>query len=88
MFAAIIVVAPATGASINPARTFGPMLALQTYGGTVHWSQLPIYWIGEFAGATLAALAYLAMSATRAARPVIPDYPLRTATTESATSSG
>jgi glycerol uptake facilitator protein len=86
VFAAIIVVAPATGASINPARTFGPMFVLQTYGGTVHWSQLPIYWIGEFAGATLAGLAYFAMATTRSARPVIPDYPLRTATTESAAS--
>jgi glycerol uptake facilitator protein len=84
VFAAIIVVAPATGASINPARTVGPMFALQTYGGAVHWSQLPVYWIGEFAGATLAAVAYTAISATRAARPVIPDYPLRTATTEGA----
>ena len=63
------------------------MLALQTYGGTVHWSQLPVYWIGEFAGATLAGLAYLAMATTRAVRPVIPDYPLRTATTEGAASS-
>jgi glycerol uptake facilitator protein len=86
VFAAIIVVAPATGASINPARTFGPMFALQTYGGQVHWSQLPVYWIGEFVGATVAALAYTAISATRAARPVIPDYPLRTATTEGAPS--
>jgi len=87
VFAAIIVVAPATGASINPARTLGPMLALQTYGGTVHWSQLPVYWIGEFAGATLAGLAYVTMSVTRAARPVIPDYPLRAPTIEGAATS-
>jgi len=84
VFAAIIVVAPATGASINPARTLGPMLALQTYGGSVHWAQLPVYWIGEFAGATLAGLAYAAISATHSTRPAIPDYPLRTATTEGA----
>ena len=33
VFAAIIPVAPATGASINPARTFGPMLVQQIAGG-------------------------------------------------------
>ena len=43
VFAAIIPVAPATGASINPARTFGPMLVQQLAGGTVKWEQLPVY---------------------------------------------
>ena len=37
VFAAIIPVAPATGASINPARTVGPMLVQQIAGGTVKW---------------------------------------------------
>ena len=41
VFAAIIPVAPATGASINPARTVGPMLVQQIAGGTVKWEQLP-----------------------------------------------
>ncbi|MDT7678797.1 MAG: glycerol uptake facilitator protein, partial [Pseudonocardiales bacterium] len=41
VFAAIIPVAPATGAAINPARAFGPMLVQQLAGGTVTWSQLP-----------------------------------------------
>jgi glycerol uptake facilitator len=86
VFAAIIVVAPATGASINPARTIGAMLALQTFGGTAHWPQLPAYWIGGLLGATLAGLGYVAISATRSGRPVVPDRPLRTATTEGATS--
>ena len=36
VFAAIIPVAPTTGASINPARTLGPMLVQQLAGGTVH----------------------------------------------------
>jgi glycerol uptake facilitator protein len=88
VFAAIIVVAPATGASINPARTFGPMFALQTFGGSVQWSQLPVYLVGEFLGAALAAGAYVAISTTRSARPAIPDHPLRTATTEGAAPAG
>ena len=41
VFAAIIPVAPTTGASINPARTVGPMLVQQIAGGDVSWAQLP-----------------------------------------------
>ncbi len=50
VFAAIIPVAPTTGASINPARTFGPMLVQQIAGGSVSWSQLPVYLAAECAG--------------------------------------
>src|SRR5690349_24965432 len=66
VFAAIIPVAPATGASINPARTFGPMLVQQIAGGSVSWSQLPVYLAAEFLAGALAALAYVAISKTRA----------------------
>jgi glycerol uptake facilitator protein len=65
VFAIIIVVAPATSASINPARTIGPMIILAAYNGTVHWSQLPVYLGGEFAGGILAALTYLAIANPR-----------------------
>jgi glycerol uptake facilitator protein len=65
VFAAIIPVAPATGASINPARTVGPMLVQQIAGGDVHWNQLPIYLLAEFIGAALAGLAYGAISVVR-----------------------
>jgi len=82
VFAAIIVVAPATAASINPARTFGPMLVLEMFGGSVAWSQIWGYFIGEFLGASAAGLAYVTMAKTRAARPTIPDYPLKDATAE------
>ena len=47
VFAAIIPVAPTTGASINPARTFGPMLVQQLAGGAVQWGQLPVYLAAE-----------------------------------------
>jgi glycerol uptake facilitator protein len=66
VFAAIIPVAPATGASINPARTIGPMLVQQLAGGTVKWGQLPVYLAAELLAGALAALAYAAVSRTRA----------------------
>jgi glycerol uptake facilitator protein len=72
VFAAIIVVAPATSASINPARTIGPMLTLQALGGDVLWNQLPAYWIGEFVGGTLAAMAYLGIARTAVDRVPVP----------------
>jgi len=68
VFAAIIPVAPATGASINPARTLGPMLVSQIAGGTVHWGQLPVYLLAEFAGGIAAGFAYLAVATVRTAR--------------------
>ena len=82
VFAAIIVVAPATGASINPARTFGPMFVLQVLGGAVKWNQIWAYLIGEFAGGTLAGLAYVALSRSRATSVRVPDLPLPKAAAE------
>jgi len=64
VFAAIIPVAPATGASINPARTFGPMLVQQLAGGSVQWSQLPVYLLAELAAGVAAALAYTVVAKT------------------------
>jgi glycerol uptake facilitator protein len=61
VFAAIIPVAPTTGASINPARTFGPMLVQQLAGGSVQWEQLPVYVIAEILAGVVAALAYTAL---------------------------
>ena len=64
VFAIIVVVAPATSASINPARTIGPMLIQQIWGGTVHWTQLPVYLAAELLAGVAAALAYVAVSRT------------------------
>ena len=66
VFAAIIPVAPATGASINPARTAGPMFVQQLAGGTVHWGQLPVYLLAECLAGVLAGLAYTLVSRTAA----------------------
>jgi glycerol uptake facilitator protein len=66
VFAAIIPVAPTTGASINPARTIGPMVVQQLWGGTVHWTQLPVYLIAELLAGAAAAGTFVAISRTPA----------------------
>ncbi|TPW77865.1 MIP/aquaporin family protein [Schumannella soli] len=71
VFAAIIPVAPATGASINPARTTGPMLILQILGGDVHWEQWPVYVLAELAAGIAAAGAFTLVSRTRADRSTL-----------------
>ncbi|MGI8625492.1 MAG: MIP/aquaporin family protein [Geodermatophilaceae bacterium] len=66
VFAVIIVVAPATSASINPARTVGPMLVQQLAGGDIQWEQLPVYLIAELLAGVAAALLYGLLSRTPA----------------------
>src|SRR4249919_2830879 len=70
VFAAIIPVAPATGASINPARTFGPMLVQQIAGGQVEWSQLPVYVVAALLAGVAAALLYGELARTPADRAI------------------
>ena len=64
--AVIIIVGPATGAAINPARYLGAVFMLQAFGGHVLWSQLPAFLIGEFAGGALGGLAWAAIGRVRA----------------------
>jgi len=66
VFAVIIIVGPATGAAINPARYLGTFLMQAAFGGNVSWGQVPAYLIGEFAGGVLGALAYLGLARSRA----------------------
>ncbi len=68
VFAAIIPVAPTTGASINPARTFGPMLVQQIAGGDVKWGQLPVYLVAELLAGVVAAVLFGALARTPADR--------------------
>jgi aquaporin Z len=51
----ILVIAPFTGAAMNPARAFGPALASN------HWTNWGVYWIGPLAGGFLAGLLYDAL---------------------------
>lgn len=59
VFAIGMAIAPASGASINPARTLGPMLVGEGAGAVVHWSQLPVYLVAELVGGVLAGLVYI-----------------------------
>jgi glycerol uptake facilitator len=54
----IMVIGPISGGSVNPARTFGPYLATEIFGGSTPWSEFWIYWAGPLVGGGLAALAY------------------------------
>ncbi len=56
--AVIAVLGAFTGASINPARTFGPYLVDLLAGGANLWMFYPIYLIGPILGAIVAALVY------------------------------
>jgi glycerol uptake facilitator protein len=54
----IMVIGPISGGSVNPARTFGPYLATEIFGGSTPWNESWIYWVGPLVGGALAALAY------------------------------
>ncbi|MBI4312592.1 MAG: MIP family channel protein [Chloroflexi bacterium] len=47
-----LIAVPLTGASVNPARSFGPALAASQWAD--HW----IYWVGPLVGGSLAAVVY------------------------------
>ena len=59
VIAIIMIVGPITGASLNPARAFGPELVSALGGGATHWNQLiPVYVLPGLVGAAIAAFAY------------------------------
>jgi glycerol uptake facilitator protein len=66
VIAIIMIVGPITGASLNPARAFGPEFVSALGGGATHWGQLiPVYVLPGLAGSGLAALAYDFITADR-----------------------
>ena len=66
VFAIIIIVGPATGAAINPARYLGTVFMQDGFGGTVSWAQVPAYLIGEIVGGVLGGLAWVFIGRVRA----------------------
>jgi glycerol uptake facilitator protein len=74
----ILVFGPVTGASLNPARAFGPELVQAIAGGTTFWSQyLPVYLVPGLAGAAGATFLYDYL-----ANPRVVERPIREAVTE------
>jgi glycerol uptake facilitator protein len=73
----ILIFGPITGASLNPARAFGPELVQAIAGGTTFWTQyLPVYLIPGLVGAAAAAFAYDYL-----ANPRIVEKPIKEAVT-------
>ncbi|MFD5224784.1 MIP/aquaporin family protein [Microbacterium sp. NPDC058342] len=68
VFAVIVPVAPATGASINPARTTGPMLVQWLLGGDIAWEQWPVYISAETLAGVAAAALFTVLARTGADR--------------------
>ena len=55
----ILIFGPLTGASLNPARAFGPELVQAIAGGATFWTQyLPVYFVPGLVGAAGAAFLY------------------------------
>ena len=85
VFAIIIILGPATGAAINPARYLGALAMQAAFGGHVSWGQAPAYVIGELVGGVLGGLAYLFLARSRAQAeltslaPTDPDETIRSA---------
>jgi glycerol uptake facilitator protein len=75
--AIIMVIGPITGASLNPARAFGPELVSAIGGGPTKWGQLiPVYVLPGLVGASLAAFVYDLLAEPRRVKA-----PIKTAVT-------
>jgi glycerol uptake facilitator protein len=69
----ILIFGPITGASINPARAFGPELVQAIAGGTTFWAQyVPVYLVSGLVGAAASAIFYDFLShPRRVGQPIV-----------------
>ena len=75
--AIILIFGPVSGASLNPARAFGPELVSTIAGGATHWMQyVPVYLIPGLVGSAGAALIY-----DFVAKPRLEQMPIQEAVT-------
>lgn len=65
----VLVLAPITGAAVNPARAFGPNATAALFGGDLDWAQYPAYVVGPLLGALAAVLVYDLIARPRSADP-------------------
>ena len=56
--AEIMLIGPFTGGSVNPARSFGPYLVNQLFGGSTPWSEFYVYIVGPLVGGVAGAFSY------------------------------
>ncbi|MFL5896661.1 MAG: MIP/aquaporin family protein [Thermoleophilaceae bacterium] len=74
VIAIIMIVGPITGASLNPARAFGPEFVSALGNGATHWNQLiPVYILPGLAGSALAAFVYDYLATPRVVQRPIQD---------------
>lgn len=66
----IFVVGPVTGSSLNPARSFGPVLIQALFGGKAFFSQYWVYVVGPVVGGALGAFVYDFLASPKAAAEV------------------
>jgi glycerol uptake facilitator protein len=67
----IMLIGPFTGGAVNPARSFGPYLVNQLFGGSTPWSEFYVYLVGPLVGGVAGALCYEAVARPAAAVPPV-----------------
>jgi glycerol uptake facilitator protein len=70
---AILFTGPLTSGSLNPARTFGPLLVLTLWDGSTNWGDLWVYVVGPILGGVLAAYGYDLVARPREADVPVPE---------------